>query len=135
MKKKNQTFTLGSIGCGVMAAVFAAIAIIKLTTDNFPLGYAVEAFTKDKIGITVLFLAAAADLCSILLTQIVYRDHSKLGLISKGTMVTGMAYIALIFVFQQSIVPIILWVLGAAVSVVTLSACSEIVNPKKEEKK
>ena len=134
MKKGNSTFTIGTIGCVIMAITYAAIGIIGLNTGSFPLGYAVEAFTTNKIGAVVLFLAAAADIISIILTRIVYSTFDHIGLISKGTMFTSMAFIALIFVFQQSMIPIILWVLGAAVSVTTLSACSEIVNPKKAAK-
>ena len=134
MKKTNTTLTIGTVGCAVMAVVYAAIGIMGLTSGSFPLGYAVEAFTSNKIGATVLFLAAAANILSIILTRIVLANYEKVGLISKGTMFTGMAFVALIFVFQQQILPIALWLLGAAVSVATLSACSEIVKPKKVEK-
>ena len=135
MNKTNTTFIIGTIGCAVMAVVFAAIGLIGLITGTFPLGYEVEAFTTNKMGAVILFLAAAADLISIIITQIVYRSFDKVSLISKGTMFTGMAFVALIFVFQQQILPIALWILGGAVSVATLAACSEIVNPKKVEKK
>ena len=134
MKKSNNTFIIGTIGCAIMAIVFAAIGIIGLVTGSFPLNYEVEAFTTNQIGAVILFLAAAADLISIILTQIVYHTFDKIGLISKGTIFTGMAFVALIFVFQQNLIPIVLWLLGAAVSVMTLSACSDIVNPKKVEK-
>lgn len=89
-----------------MAVVFAAIGIIGLISGTFPLGYQVEVFTSNKIGAVVLFLAAATDLISIIVTQIVYRTFDKIGLISKGTIFTGMAFVALIFVFQQQILPI-----------------------------
>lgn len=135
MKTAQKTFVIGSIGCGVMAAVYVTVAIMGIVNGSFPLGYAVEAFTSNKIGICILFLAAAADVLSIILTQIVYNAFEKVSLISKGTIVTGMAFVGLIFVFQQQVVPIVLWALGAAASVATLSACSEIVNPKKVEKK
>ena len=135
MQKSKRTFVIGTVGCAVMAIVFAAIGIIGLISGTFPLGYQVEAFTSNKIGAMILFLAAAADLITIILTQIVYSTFDRIGLISKGTMFTGMAFVALIFVFQQSIIPIAFWLLGAAVSVATLSACSDMVNPKKTEKK
>lgn len=135
MKNTNTIFTVGTVGCIVMAIVYIAVAAMGLATGSFPLGYAVEAFTSNKIGAMVLFLAAAADLISVILTQIVYRTFDKIGLISKGTMFTGMAFVALIFVFQQQILPVVLWVLGAAVSVATLSACSDIVKPRKDELK
>lgn len=135
MNKNNTTFTIGTVGCVIMAIVYIVVAAMGLATGSFPLGYQVEAFTSNKIGALILFLAAAADLVSVVLTQIVYRTFDKIGLISTGTMFTGMAFVALIFVFQQSILPIVLWILGAAVSVATLSACSDIVNPKKAEKK
>ena len=134
MKKATTTFTIGTIGCVVMAIAYTAIGIIGLVSGEFPLGYAIEAFTSNKIGAMILFLAAAADIISVIVTRIVYNTFDKIGLISKGTMFTGMAFVALIFVFQQSIVPIVFWILGAAVSVATLSACSEIVKPKKAEK-
>ena len=134
MKKSRTTFIIGTVGCAVMAIVYAAIGIIGLISGTFPLGYEIEAFTSNKIGAMILFLAAAADIITIILTQIVYQTFDRIGLISKGTMFTGMAFVALIFVFQQSIVPIIFWILGAAVSVAALSACSEIVKPKKAEK-
>ena len=135
MKKSNTTFIIGTVGCVCMAIVFSVIGLIGVITGNFPLGYQVEAFTTNKIGVVILFLAAAADIISVIITQIVYRSFDKVGLISKSTMFTGMAFVALIFVFQQSILPIALWLLGAAFSVAALSACSEIVNPKKAEKK
>ena len=135
MQKSKRTFVIGTVGCAVMTIVFAAIGIIGLISGTFPLGYQVEAFTSNKIGAMILFLAAAADLITIILTQIVYSTFDRIGLISKGTMFTGMAFVALIFVFQQSIIPIAFWLLGAAVSVATLSACSDMVNPKKTEKK
>ena len=134
MKKTNTTFTVGTIGCAIMAVIYTVIGIMGLVTGSFPLGYEVEAFTTGKIGALILFLAAAADIISILFTRIVYNPFDHIGLIAKGTMFTGMAFVALIFVFQQNILPIALWILGAAVSVATLSACSEIVNPKKAEK-
>lgn len=134
MKKATTTFTIGTVGCAVMAIVYAAVGILGLISESFPLGYTVEAFTNNKIAALILFLAAAAELITIIVTQIVYHTFDRIGLISKGTMCTGMAFVALIFVFQQSILPIVLWVLGGAVSVATLSACSEIVNPKKPEK-
>jgi hypothetical protein len=134
MKKSHTTFTIGTIGCAIMAAAYVAIGIIGLVSGKFPLGYEVEAFTTNKIGALILFLAAAADVISIIVTQIVYRSLDKVGLISKGTIFTGMAFVALIFVFQQRIIPIAFWLLGGAVSVATLSACSEIVRPKKVEK-
>lgn len=134
MKKTNTTFVIGTVGCVIMAIVYIIVAIIGIIAGSFPLGYAVEAFTTNKMGIAVLFLAAAADIISVILTQIVYRTFENIGLISKGTIFTGMAFVALIFIFQQSILPIALWVLGAAASVATLSACSEIVKPKKAEK-
>lgn len=134
MKKTNTTFVIGTVGCVIMAIVYIVIAVIGIVAGGFPLGYAVEAFTTNKMGIAVLFLAAAADIISVILTQIVYRTFDNIGLISKGTIFTGMAFVALIFVFQQSILPIALWFLGAAVSVATLSTCSEIVKPKKVEK-
>ena len=134
MKKTNMTFTLGTVGCIIMAVVYSAIAIIGITAGEFPLGYQVEAFTSNKIGIMILFLAAAAEIISVVLTRIVYNTFDHIGLISKGTMFTGMAFVALIFVFQQSILPVALWILGGAVSVATLASCSEIVKPKKAEK-
>lgn len=135
MKKHETTFTLGTVGCVIMFFAYIAIAILGIINGSFPLGYQVEAFTSNKIGTVILFLAAAAELVSVVITRIVYDDYEKVSLISKGTMFTGMAFVALIFVFQQSIVPIILWILGAAVSVATLSACSSIVKPDKVEKK
>ena len=134
MKKNSTIFTVGTVGCIVMALVYAAVAIMNLATGSYPLGYAVEAFTSPKIGNLILFLAAAAEIISVIITRIVYNNFEKLPLISKGTMFTGMAFVALIFVFQQSIIPIVLWVLGAAMSVATLSACSSIVKPDKVEK-
>lgn len=134
MKKTNTTFVIGTVGCVIMAIVYAVVAIVGVVSGKFPLSYEVEAFTTNKIGIAVLFLAAAADLISVILTQIVYRNFEKIGLISKGTIITSMAFMALVFVFQQSVLPIALWVLGAAVSVATLSACSDIARPKKVEK-
>ena len=135
MKKATTAFTIGTIGCIVMAIVYSVIAIMGLISGSFPLGYTVEAFTSNKIGIMILFLAAAAELISVIITRIVYNNFEKLPLISKGTMFTGMAFVALIFVFQQSIIPIALWILGGATSVATLSACSSIVKPDKIEKK
>ena len=117
MKKHETTFTLGTVGCVIMFFAYIAIAILGIINGSFPLGYQVEAFTSNKIGTVILFLAAAAELVSVVITRIVYDDYEKVSLISKGTMFTGMAFVALIFVFQQSIVPIILWILGAAVSV------------------
>ena len=134
MKNNNTIFTVGTVGCIIMAIVYSAIAIMGLVNGSFPLGYAVEAFTTNKIGIVILFLAAAADLLSVIITQIVYNNFEKIALISRSTMFTGMAFVALIFVFQQSILPIALWLIGAAVSVSTLSACSSIVKPDKVEK-
>lgn len=135
MKNNETIFTLGTVGCIVMAIVYIVVAVMGLSTGSFPLGYQVEAFTSNKIGTVILFLAAAADIISVILTRIVYNNSEKIGLISKGTMFTGMAFVALIFVFQQSILPIVLWLLGAAVSVATLSSCSDIVKPKKDELK
>ena len=135
MKKTETTFTLGTIGCVIMFFAYAAIAIMGLVNGEFPLGYQVEAFTTNKIGTVILFLAAAAELITVIVTRIVYDDFEKISLISKGTMFTGMAFVALIFVFQQSILPIILWVLGGAASVATLSSCSSIAKPEKPEKK
>ena len=135
MKKTETTFTLGTIGCVIMFFVYIAIAILGLINGEFPLGYRIEAFTSNKIGTLILFLAAAAELITVIITRIVYDDFEKVSLISKSTMVTGMAFVALIFVFQQSIVPILLWVLGGAASVATLSACSTIDKPEKPEKK
>ena len=134
MKKANTTFTIGTVGCVIMALAYAAIGIIGLVSGTFPLGYQAEAFTTNKMAAVVLFLAAAAEIITIIVTQIVYQTFDKIGLISKGTMFTGMAFVALIFVFQQSILPIALWILGGAMSVATLASCSEIVNPKKVEK-
>ena len=134
MKNKNNRFMIGTAGCVVMALVYAAIAVIGLVSGSFPLGYMVEAFTTNKIGIVILFLAAAAELVSIVITQIVCRMTDKISLISKGTMFTSMAFIALIFVFQQSLIPIVFWALGGAASVATLSACSEMVRPPKAGK-
>ena len=134
MKKATTAFTIGTIGCIVMAIVYSVIAIMGLISGSFPLGYTVEAFTSNKIGIMILFLAAAAELISVIITRIVYNNFEKLPLISKGTMFTGMAFVALIFVFQQSILPIVLWILGGAASVATLSSCSSIVKPDKIEK-
>ena len=134
MKNKNNRFMIGTAGCVVMALVYAAFAVIGLVAGSFPLGYMVEAFTTNKIGIVILFLAAAAELVSIVITQIVCRMTDKISLISKGTMFTSMAFIALIFVFQQSLIPIVLWALGGAASVATLSACSEMVRPPKAGK-
>ena len=134
MKKRNNSFVIGTAGCVIMALVYAAIAVIGLVSGSFPLGYMVEAFTTNKIGIVILFLAAAAELVSIVITQIVCRMTDKISLISKGTMFTSMAFIALIFVFQQSLIPIVLWALGGAASVATLSACSEMVRPPKAGK-
>ena len=133
--KHEKVFTLGTIACAIMTVAYAAIAILGLINGEFPLGYQIEAFTSNKIGVMILFLAAAAELITIVLTRIVYDDFEKLHLISKGTMFTGMAFVALIFVFQQSIVPILLWVLGGAASVATLSSCSSIAKPEKPEKK
>ena len=135
MKNHETTFTLGTVGCVIMAIVYTAIGIMGLVNGAFPLGYQVEAFTSNKIGMVILFLAAAAEIVTVVTTRIVYDNYEKISLISKGTMFTGMAFVALIFVFQQSILPIILWVLGGAVSVATLSACSSIVKPDKVEKK
>lgn len=134
MKNKNNRLMIGTAGCVVMALVYAAIAVIGLVSGSFPLGYMVEAFTTNKIGIVILFLAAAAELVSIVITQIVCRMTDKISLISKGTMFTSMAFIALIFVFQQSLIPIVFWALGGAASVATLSACSEMVRPPKAGK-
>ena len=134
MKKSTTTFTIGTIGCVVMALVYAAIGLMGLINGTFPLGYAIEAFTTNKMGIVILFLAAAAEVITIIITQIVYQTFDKIGLISKSTMFTGMAFVALIFVFQQSILPIALWILGGAASVATLASCSDIVKPKKVEK-
>ena len=134
MKKTNTIFVIGTVGCIVMAIAYAAIGILGLISGTFPLGYSVEAFTTNKMGAVILFLAAAANVVSVIVTQIVYHTFDRIGLISKGTMCVGMAFVALIFVFQQSIIPIALWVLGGAFSVATLAACSEIVNPKKVEK-
>ena len=134
MKNKNNRLMIGTAGCVVMALVYAAIAVIGLVSGSFPLGYMVEVFTTNKIGIVILFLAAAAELVSIVITQIVCRMTDKISLISKGTMFTSMAFIALIFVFQQSLIPIVLWALGGAASVATLSACSEMVRPPKAGK-
>lgn len=134
MKKSSTIFTAGTVGCVIMFFAYVVIAILGLINGSFPLGYAVEAFTTNKIGIVVLFLAAAADLISVIITQIVYNNFEKIALISRATMFTGMAFVALIFVFQQSIIPIALWLLGAGVSVATLSACSSIVKPDKVEK-
>ena len=133
--KNEKVFTLGTVACAIMTVAYAVIAIMGLVNGEFPLGYRVEAFTSNKIGIMILFLAAAAELITIILTRIVYDAFEKLHLISKGTMFTGMAFVALIFVFQQSIIPIVLWVLGGAASVATLSSCSSIVKPDKVEKK
>ena len=133
--KNEKVFTLGTVACALMSVAYAAIAIMGLVNGEFPLGYRIEAFTSNKIGIIILFLAAAAELVTIIVTRIVYDNFEKLPLISKGTMFTGMAFVALIFVFQQSILPIILWVLGGAASVATLSACSSIAKPDKPEKK
>ena len=135
MKNSNTTFTIGTIGCILLSIVYIAIAILGLINGAFPLGYQIEAFTSNKIGTMILFLAAAAEVVTVIITQIVYNDFEKVSLISKSTMFTGMAFVALIFVFQQSIVPIILWVLGGATSVTTLSACSSIAKPDKPEKK
>ena len=134
MNKTNTTFTLGTVGCAIMAVVYSAIAIIGIISGNFPLGYQVEAFTSNKIGVMILFLAAAAEIISIIITRIVYSTFDHIGMISKGTMFTGMAFVALIFVFQQSILPVALWILGGAASVATLASCSEIVKPKNVEK-
>ena len=41
---------------------------------------------------------------------------------------------ALVFVFRQRLLPIALWLLGAA-SVAALSACSDIAKPRKDELK
>ena len=135
MKKNTTIFALGTVGCVIMCIAYAAIAIMGLVNGSFPLGYEVEAFTTNKIGIVILFLAAAAELVSVVITRIVYDDFTKLSLITKGTTFTGMAFVALIFVFKQSLFPIALWLLGAAVSVATLSSCSDIVKPSKEEPK
>ena len=134
MKKTNTIFVIGTVGCIVMAIAYAAIGILGLISGTFPLGYSVEAFTTNKMGAVILFLAAAANVVSVIVTQIVYHTFDRIGLISKGTMCVGMAFVALIFVFQQSIIPIAFRVLGGAFSVATLAACSEIVNPKKVEK-
>ena len=133
MKKADTIFLIGTIGCVVMALVCIAVAMMGIGTGNFPLGYEVEAFTSNKIGALILFLAAAADIVSVILTQIVNRNYEKVSLISKGTIVTGMAFVALIFVFQQRLLPIALWLLGAAASVAALSACSDIAKPRKDE--
>lgn len=132
--KNEKVFTLGTIACAVMSIAYAAIAILGLIHGEFPLGYRVEAFTTNKIGTVILFLAAAAELVTVVVTRIVYDAFEKLHLISKGTMFTGMAFVALVFVFQQSIIPIVLWVLGGAASVAALSACSSIAKPEKAEK-
>ena len=42
---------------------------------------------------------------------------------------------ALVFVFRQRLLPIALWLLGAAASVAALSACSDIAKPRKDELK
>lgn len=135
MKKTNSIFIIGTVGSILMALFYIIVACMEMGTGTFPLGYAVEAFTTNKIGALILFLAAAADLISVILTQIVIRNFEKIGLISKGTVFTGMAFVALIFVFQQSLLPIVMWLLGAAASVATLSACSDIVKPRNEELK
>ena len=134
MKKNTSMFTAGTIGCVIMFFAYVAIAIMGLVNGSFPLGYAIEAFTTNKIGIVILFLSAAAELITVIITQIVYNNFEKFALISRATMFTGMAFVALIFVFQQSIIPIALWLVGAGVSVATLSACSSIVKPDKPEK-
>lgn len=135
MKNHETTFTLGTVGCVIMAIVYATIGIMGLVNGAFPLGYQVEAFTSNMIGMVILFLAAAAELITVIITRIVYDNYEKISLISRSTMFTGMAFVALIFVFQQSIIPIVLWVLGGAASVATLSSCSSIVKPEKPEKK
>lgn len=132
MKKTNFVFTLATVGCILFSIVFGAVAVIRLVTGSFPLGYAVEAFTTDQIGVVILFLAAAAEIVNVILTRIVMGNFEKYPLISRGTIFTGMAFVALVFVFQQNILPILLWLLGAAVSVATLASCSDIVNPRKE---
>lgn len=134
MNKTNTTFIIGTVGCVIMALAYTAVGLMGLLSGTFPLGYQIEAFTTNKMGAMILFLAAAAELISIIITQIVYRSFDKVSLISKATMFTGMAFVALIFVFQQSIVPIAFWILGGAASVATLASCSEIVNPKKPKK-
>lgn len=134
MKKSNSTFVIGTVGSVIMAIVYIVIGCMGMGTGSFPLGYKVEAFTNNQIGAVILFLAAAADILSVILTQIVMRNFERVSLISRGTIFTGMAFVALIFVFQQQIIPIVLWLLGAAMSVATLASCSEIVNPKKVEK-
>ena len=133
--KNEKVFNLGTVACVILMIAYCAIAILGLINGEFPLGYQVEAFTSNKIGTVILFLAAAAELITVIITRIVYDNFEKLSLISRATMFTGMAFVALIFVFQQSIVPIILWILGGAASVATLSACSSIVKPDKVEKK
>ena len=135
MKNHETTFTLGTVGCVIMAIVYATIGIMGLVNGAFPLGYQVEAFTNNMIGMVILFLAAAAELITVIITRIVYDNYEKISLISRSIMFTGMAFVALIFVFQQSIIPIVLWVLGGAASVATLSSCSSIVKPEKPEKK
>ena len=135
MKKTDTIFIIGTIGCVIMALVYIAVAMMGIGTGSFPLGYEVEAFTNNQIGTVILFLAAAADIISVIITQIVYRNFEKLSLITKGTIFTGMAFVALIFVFQQSLLPIVLWLLGAAASVAALSACSDIAKPRKDELK
>ena len=135
MKKTDTIFIIGTIGCVIMALVYIAVAMMGIGTGSFPLGYEVEAFTNNQIGTVILFLAAAADMISVIITQIVYRNFEKLSLITKGTIFTGMAFVALIFVFRQRLLPITLWLLGAAASVAALSACSDIAKPRKDELK
>ena len=135
MNKNTTIFTVGTVGCIVMAIVYAVIALFGMVDGVFPLGYAVEAFTTRDIGAVILFLAAAAEIVTVVITRIVYNAMDKVALISRGTTFTGMAFIALIFVFQQSIIPIALWLVGAGISVATLYACSDIVKPTKVEEK
>lgn len=109
--RNEKAFTLGTIACAIMTVAYAAIAIMGLVNREFPLGYRMEVFTTNKIGTVILFLAAAAELVTIIITRIVYDDFEKINL------------------------PIILWVLGGAASVATLSACSSIAKSDKPEKK
>ena len=106
--KNEKVFNLGTVACVILMIAYCAIAILGLINGEFPLGYQVEAFTSNKIGTVILFLAAAAELITVIITRIVYDNFEKLSLISRATMFTGMAFVALVFVFQQSIVPTIL---------------------------
>lgn len=134
MGKTNTIKIVGSVGCVVMAVVYITLGVMGLVNGQFPLGLQVEAFTNTTAGALILFLAAAADILTLILTLIVYNDHYRVRLISLGTVITGLAFVALIFVFTQQVLLVAIWLLGAAASVAALSACSDVASPQKVEK-